>query len=156
VAKNIIVVLIFFVSIRDLATALQPRGEHIVIRNNLNRSILLYKKYHNMDEKAQVEIEGIYITIVERYADIISAKREADCIIYFPSYGLFQNIYYNYYEKLASISLTNKLKAIFKEFKITDADGNVLFDIRNMKEDDFVYEHYEDKYPGTYILEISD
>jgi hypothetical protein len=96
-------------------------------------------------------LESVYIFF---FNDITPPDKENICIAYYPAYGLLEAIEKHYYEQLAAIPITDKLNVIFTEFIITDADGNVLYDITDMKEEDFIVESY--RYSTHYILEISD
>jgi hypothetical protein len=151
-----ILVLIFFVGIQNIAVASQPNGECIIIRNNSTKNIIVNKNLRVVNEGEWNEIEGLNISKRDYPYRTIPQNEERVCIVIFPAYGLFENIKKNYYEKLAAIPLVDKLNAVFEEFTITDVEGNVLYDIAHMKEDDFIVEHYDDAYTILYILEISD
>jgi hypothetical protein len=154
--RNAICVIIFFIGIQNLAIAFQPKGEYIIVRNNTNGYIMINKKFHILNENWQMELEGLDVGILNYFGDRISPNKQEICIAYYPAYGLLEAIEKHYFEKLAAISFTDKLNAIFTEFIITDVDGSVLYDITDMKEDDFIVECYDDAHTIRYILEISD
>lgn len=146
--------MIFFCGIQILAVASQRPSEYIIIRNNSNRNIIINHKFHVEAENGQVEIEGLRIGIRIFLNDVIPPGKENICIVYYPSYGLLEAIEKRYYERLAAISIIDKLKFIFRDFSISDIEGKVLYNITDAKEDDFIIERYH--YSTHYILEISD
>jgi hypothetical protein len=155
--KKIIFVMVFLSGLQNLAIASQPTGENIIIRNNSNKTITIHKKLRVGNQiGGWIEIEGLNVTMVNYARNIIYPNKEEKSIVIFPAYGLFENIEKNYYERLAAIPLVDKLNAIFVEFTITDAEGNILYDLAGMKEDDFIAEHNDGDYSRRYILEITD
>jgi hypothetical protein len=153
--RSVILVLIFLGGTQNIMAS-QPKGEYIIIWNNSTKNILIEKTFHAFNEGEWMEIEGLNISKLDYPYRIIFPNEQKVCLAYYPAYGLFEAIEKNFFKKLAMIPLVDKLNAIFLEFRIMDTEGNILYDITNMKDDNFIVEHYDDAYTIQYILEISD
>jgi hypothetical protein len=101
------------------------------------------------------EIDGVPVNVSfeKSKRKTIAPNEKAICIYYSPHGSWLTRFENDYYSKLRTIPMLNKLKAIFKSYIITDSQGSVLITLDDIKEEDIVIEENGNMYAVLSIYE---
>jgi hypothetical protein len=146
--KKILVILVFIVIMSSTINAFSGKGEYLRVQNNRNDEVIIEWSY--WEEKSHFiryeTIFGIAIRIDDdlhnRLKAIIKSKQKWSFLAYFPTSGpLYRDSEgKSMVQRLAEISFTKKLKAIYKELRFLSADGCLLASLDTLEDSDFEIE----------------
>jgi hypothetical protein len=157
--KKTVAIFLLYTLTCSLAFAMSPKQEYFRIRNNTKKDLMIEAEFWEKESGRTWEqtISDINLIVTDglftgtnRYT--LPPSTLFSIIRYYPKHG---PPWTEYYDKLATIPLPEKLNAIFKSLIITDASGVILVTLNDIAEMPITHLVLPDK--GTYYyLDIYD
>jgi Fe-S oxidoreductase len=115
---------------------MSPNKEYIQIENHTDKEIFIIKEFNvkHMQHRWQQTIDNIDLIVEDnQYLYSIYPGKFDTMIKYYPNYR--HDLFSYYYKELDKIPIMEKITAILKTLIIADSDGNILFTLDELKDD---------------------